>query len=486
MRREEGPMDRRRRAPSPVRAALRPALALVVAQLCLLAAPLVPVPALSRTAGLSGQQTRQLTLDAPSFAAGDSLGLVDRIIAVVGDTAILRSEVEEELLRLEAQGANVPDPETPEFESALRQILSSMVDRMILLQHAKRVPDLTVGDDEVERLVDERFAEVRAQFPSDEALRLEVEGSGMNMFQYRQMLRAQARAEILLSRFRSSLAQGGELPPVAVTEQEIQAYFDRFATGETRPATVSFDRILVDPQPDPAAADSARALAERALREIGEGTEFEVAARRYSNDEGTRADGGDLGWLRRHQVVPAFGDVAWVAPLGRAVGPVRTRFGYHVIKVENTRAGERKLRHILIEPEIDDEDVERARERAEALADSLRAGADPTRLARRHDLREEEVRFDDVEMDQLLGRFGAEYARRLAQPREGEVVGPFRATGETGGPAFVVIRVREFKSEGAYRLEDVRDNIRVRLLEQKQFSRYLDKLRGETHVEILQ
>lgn len=451
----------------------------------LLALPLV-APAsgtgLPGTAGLVAQQP-SLPTGAP-FGEGDTLQLVDRVVAVVGDTAILRSEVREELLRLRSRGITVPEPGSPRYEQAEREVLQGLIEQTILLYHAKRVPDLAPADAQLEEEVDRRFGEIRGQFSSDEALQAEVEQSGMNMFQFRQMLRSQARAEILLQNFRGWLAQGGELPAVAVSETEIRDYFDRFGAGETRPATISFDRILVDPEPDSVAADSARSLAVQALEEIRADTEFEVAARRYSNDEGTRAEGGDLGWLRREQVVPAFADVAWAAPPGRAVGPVRTRFGYHVIKVENTRASERKLRHILIRPEIDEEDVARARERAVALADSLRAGADPARLARRHDLREDEVRFDEVPMDQLLNRFGAEYARRLAQPESGEVVGPFESSGETGQPVFVVIRVRDFKPEGPYDLEDVRDRIRNELLQRKQFARYLENLRDETYVEV--
>lgn len=418
-------------------------------------------------------------------AALDSLGLVDRIVAIVSDTAILQSEVEEEILRLQAQGVDVPPRGGPGFEAAFRQILSSMVDRMILLDRAKRMPELAVADEEVEELVEERFQQVRSGFPSDEALMQEVEATGMNMFQYRQMLRAQARSELLLNRFRRSLAVSGRLPPVSISEEEIREYFQRFAVGQTRPATVSFERIVVDPEPVPEAEDSARAVARRALQEVLDGTEFEVAARRHSQDEGSRAQGGDLGWLRRNDVVPAFGDVAWAAPLGRPVGPVRTRFGFHVIRVENVRGGERSLRHILIRPLITPEDVERAREKAEALADSLRAGADARRLAERHALADEEIRFDNVEVDQLGNRFGPEVARRLARPSPGEVLGPFPAAGPAGETNFVIVRVREYRAEGRFELEDVRENIRERLLEDKQFARYLEQLRHETYVEII-
>ncbi|MFQ5678411.1 MAG: peptidylprolyl isomerase [Gemmatimonadota bacterium] len=421
----------------------------------------------------------------PAAVLPDSVGLVDQIVAIVGDTTILRSEVEEELIRLRAQGVQIPPEGTSAYDAAFRDVLSGMVDRTILLVYAKRMPEVAVNDDDVERLVEERYQQVRAQFPSDEALMQEVERAGMNMFQYRQMLRAQAKADMLLDRFRRSLTVSGELPPATVSEREIQDYFAQFAGAETRPATVSFDQIVLDPEPSPEADSLAIEKARKALGEVLDGADFQVAARRYSEDEGTRPQGGDLGWLRRNEVVPAFGDAAWLAPLGRPIGPVKTRFGYHIIKVENVRGGERSLRHILVRPTITPQDIQRARVRAEALADSLRAGEDALKIAERHDLKEDEVRFDNVLMDQLLNRFGPEVARRLAQPTPGAVSGPFETRGPGGGTNFTILKVRDYRTEGQYELEDVRENIRTRLLQDKQFARYLEKLRGETYVELL-
>ena len=416
----------------------------------------------------------------------DSLRLVDRIVAVVGDTVVLGSELEQEIFRVQQQASNLPERGTPQWNSFVRQLLSQIIDRMILLQHAKREPDLTVREDQVSELVEQRFQRVRSNFPSDEAMQRAVEESGMNMFQYRQMLRADARAELLLQAYRSSLAQSGELPQATVTQAEIREYFERNTPTEQRPATVSFDRILVDPEPTAEADSAARATAREALREIRSGTEFEVAARRYSEDPGTRAEGGDLGWLRRSEVDPAFADAAWAAPSGRAVGPVRTRFGYHVIKVENVRGGERKLRHILVRPEITEADIERTRERAAALADSIRSGAEPVRLAERQRLPEaDQVRFDEMPIQQVASQLGSEYRRELGAPLPGDIVGPFRTQGPTGEPTFVVLRIREYRPEGAYRQEDFEDRIREALMEQKQFDRYLERLRNETYVRVL-
>lgn len=422
----------------------------------------------------------------PFSAVGpDSLGLVDRVVAIVGDTAILHSEVEEELLRLRSQGVDLPPQGTEAYASAFSDVLGSLVDRMILLVYAKQMPNLTVGDDDVEGLVEERYQQIRAQFPSDEALMLEVENAGMNMFQYRQMLRAQAKADMLLNRYRRALVVNGDLPPATVSEQEIENYFTQYASNETRPATVSFDQIVVDPKPTPEADTLAVERARTAVKEVLDGTDFEVVARRYSDDTATRPQGGDLGWMRRSDVVPAFGDAAWLAPLGRPVGPIKTRFGYHIIEVQNVRGGERNLRHILVRPTITPEDVERARLEAEAVADSLRSGADALDIAKQYDLQEDEVRVENALTDQLSNRFGPEIAQRLAQPTPGEVVGPFETTGPTAGTNYTILQIRDYRSEGNYQLEDVRDNVRQRLLRDKQFARYLEQLRDETYVKLI-
>lgn len=417
--------------------------------------------------------------------APDSLELVDRVVAIVGDTAILLSELRQEFIRLEAQGAQLPPPGSEARETLNQRLLSAMIDRYLLLQQAKR-SDISVSDDEVEQVTEQRFQEVRENFPSQEAFQEAVERSGQNMFQYRQALRAEARAEILLDRFRRQVQQGGRLAPARVSEEEIVAYFEENAAGETRPASVSFHRLAVVPHPSEAAEDSALARAQRALEEIREGEAFEVVARRYSEDPGSREQGGELGWLRRSEVVPAFADVAWLARPGVAVGPVRTRFGWHVIRVENVRGGERNIRHILVRPEIGEEEMASARDFAEALADSLRAGADARDLAQEHaTVVEEDVVFEDVPVSELGSRFGAEVQQRLEGALPGDVVGPFQTRGEASVPNFVVLELTRYRTPGPYELEDVRESIRERLRAEKQLERYLEELRRETYVQLL-
>ncbi|HKK27614.1 MAG TPA: peptidylprolyl isomerase [Gemmatimonadota bacterium] len=413
----------------------------------------------------------------------DSVQVVDRVVAVAGDSAILLSEVQEDLYRMRQQGLDVPD-EPAARDSIVKQAVSDMIDRLLLVQRARQ-EGVTVSDDQVDQVVEQQFDRIRSNFQSDEAFRQAVEQTGQNMYQYRQMLRSQARQQILLSQFRQQLIDQGELPPASVSDSAVRAYFDSSASTARRPATVSFQRITVVPRPDSAAADSALQVAKKALDEIHSGTDFAVVARRYSDDPGTRAQGGDMGWIRRSDVVPGLANALWAVPPGRAVGPIQTRFGYHIVKVENVRGGEREVRQILIRPRIDSSDVAAARERADSVADSLRAGADPERLGREYGIPDQETSFKDVEVSNVGSRFGQDYATALGQqPGDGRVVGPFRVEGAFDLAQFVVLRVTDFKAAGPYRFEDVRDQIRQQLLRQEQFREYMVQLRRRMYVKL--
>jgi peptidyl-prolyl cis-trans isomerase SurA len=414
---------------------------------------------------------------------GDSVEVVDRVVAVAGDSAILLSEVQEQIYRMSQQGVKIPEDPVAR-DSLVRSTVQNMVDRLLLVQRALQ-EGVTIDDNQVQQAVQSQFDRIRSGFQSDEAFRQAVEQTGQNMFQYRQMLQGQARQELLLSRFRQKLVSDQGLPPAAVSDSEVRAYFDATATSAHRPASVSFERITVVPRADSVAADSALAVARKALDEIRSGTDFEVAARRYSDDPGTRSQGGDMGWIRQSDVVPAFADVAWGAPPGRAVGPVSTRFGFHIIKVRNVRGGEREISQILIRPDIDSTDIREARERAQRVADSLRAGADAERLGREYGIRDQETSFEDVALTDVGSRFGDAYARAIGEPTSGEVVGPFPVTGAFGLSEFVVLVVTDYKPAGPYRFEDVRDRIRESLVRQKQFEKYLAQLRQRMYVKLL-
>lgn len=112
---------------------------------------------------------------------------------------------------------------------------------------------------------------------------------------------------------------------VEVSDEEVKAYYDANCQQFKKGATVSAKHILTD------AEDKCQTILDSILN--GEKT-FEDAAKEFSTCP-SGARGGDLGQFGRGQMVKEFEDVAFAAEIGEVKGPVKTQFGYHLIKVEN-------------------------------------------------------------------------------------------------------------------------------------------------------
>ncbi|HEX2190965.1 MAG TPA: peptidylprolyl isomerase [Longimicrobiaceae bacterium] len=421
-------------------------------------------------AALAAQQT-----PSPAPQAGEEL--VDRVVAVVGDTTLLLSDVQDEVTRLRAEGRPVPTDPAGQAE-LLRQIVQSRVNDLVALQAAKQA-GIEVGDDEVARTVDQEIREIRGRFPTQEAYEAALAQSGMTAEEFRSLRMAQTRSRMMVARFVGQRVGNAVRP--AVTEEEIRAAFEtqRGQLG-TRPATVSFEQVIVEP----VAADSARAAArreaEQVLEELRRGGDFEVLARRFSDDPGSKERGGDLGWFKQGQMVRPFEQVAFAMRPGDVSGIVETQFGYHIIKLEKVRAGERQARHILIRPDVTDADRERAQVRADSVLAAARAGADMNVLGERYATPADQRYAEDVPLDRLPPA----YTPVLQGATAGSVVGPVRVEGGTQGVGWVVLKVIEQRPAGEYTLDEFREQVRESIQQQKMQQQVLEELLRQTYVRI--
>lgn len=421
-------------------------------------------------AALAAQQT-----PSPTPQPGEQL--VDRVVAVVGDTTLLLSDVQEEVTRLRAEGR--PIPTDPQGQAALlREVVEGRVNDLVALQAAK-LAGVQVGDDEVARAVDQEIREIRGRFPSEAAYEAALAQSGLSAQEFRSMRMEQTRARITVARFVGQRVGNAVRP--AVTEEEIRAAFEaqRGQLG-TRPATVSFEQVIVEPAASDSARAAARRRAEQALEELRRGGDFEVLARRYSDDPGSKERGGDLGWFKQGQMVRPFEQVAFAMRPGDVSGIVETQFGYHIIKLEKVRAAERQARHILIRPEVTDADRERAQVRADSVVAAARAGADMGLLAERYATPADQRFAEDVPLDRLPPA----YTPVIQDAAPGSVVGPVRVEGGTHGVGWVVLKVNERRAAGEYTLDEFREQVRESIQQQKIQEQVLEELLRQTYVSI--
>lgn len=408
--------------------------------------------------------------EVPLPAGADST-MVDRVVAVVGDSIVTWSEVLEQLFAAQAREERV----TPE------DVVEGLVNQQLILQAALRDSTLVVGDAILDTRVEEAVQAVRGRFPSETQFREALAQQGLTPPEYRRQLRQQIRTDQLRQMYLQRAMQ--QAPPVSVTEEEMRTFFEerRETLGE-RPEVLRIEQVLIRPDASDKAWAAAEAEADSLRALLLEGADFAELAREHSDDPGSAAEGGELGWFRRGVMVREFERTAFALRDGELSQPVRTPFGYHLILVDRRRPGEVNARHILIQPSASAADSERTLERAREVVGRARAGESMDSLY---------AEFGDPDVPPVFTRARDELselpypdvATLLEDAEEGDVLGPLAAN--LGGQRYqVVLRVDEIREAGEFTFEDLRDQIRETLSQQKRIERVYQSLRDRMYVDV--
>ena len=418
-----------------------------------------------------------LAAQQPGATAAGGPEPIDRVLAVVGDTVLLLSDVQTVLGQMQAAGETIPTD--PVQRAALVQdVMQARIADLIIIEAAKEA-DVTVDETAVAEQVDANIRAVQQRYGNEQAFDAALATEGLTRSRYRQLLLEQYRTQELMDAYLGQTARSRTLP--IVSEEQIRAAFEeRKATLGQAPVRLTMQQVIVKTEPSDTARAAALEEARQVLSELQAGADFEVLARRFSDDTGTKEAGGDLGWFRSGRMVAEFERVAYALRPGQTSGIVRTDFGYHIIRLDRVRGAERKARHILIRPEITAEDEARARARADSVANAIRNGASPTTLARSYDTPSSEAEVARAPLDQLPPT----YRDALQTATTGAVVGPIRIDAG-GSPSFAVVKVSERQEAGDYTLADVRERLVQGLQQQEMMAQLVEELRSRIHVEVL-
>ena len=419
----------------------------------------------------------------PALMTAQVLGeedVVDRVMAIVGDSIILQTEVQEELQRMAMSGGvTLPDP-GPELDQMMSQILDQIVNRTLVLQEAARDTLIRIDESEIEDRVTSRINEVTQQFGGQSGLQQALETDGLNLAEYRDLLRTQIRQEQTQQLFLQRSLQNA--PTIELSEDDLLESFQA-ARGQLqqRPKIITFTQVVLKPNPSEMAEEAARAEADSVLGEIRSGGDFDELAQLHSDDIGSAELGGDLGWFRRGTMVAEFDDAAFSMMDGEVSDIVQTEFGYHIIKIERSRGGEKRGRHILIMPEMTEADIQTTRDTASVVLEQVKNGEPMEILFEQYSDEEAPdtvpVPFDQI--DELPPGYGV-----IGTAVANEVIGPIEYQTPRGDVRLAVVKVEEVREAGAYTFEDLRGQVAAQLQEQRQYARILEELRAKTHIEI--
>jgi peptidyl-prolyl cis-trans isomerase SurA len=410
--------------------------------------------------------------------------VVGRIVAVVGDSVVLNVNLEERIVRLEAEGLPVP-PEGAERDALRRELLEERINELLIIQAALRDTTIVVSESEISRRVQQEVQQRQDAVGGPVALENALRASGLSLRDFREMLAQQMREGMLIQQYFGRAMRDRQPPRISETEMRRFLEEQRGSLGQ-RPPTITFQQLVVPPQPSEAALAEARQLADSVMARLRNREDFAQLARRFSDDPASRDMGGDLGFFKRGDMVPAFEAAVFdMLRPGEISPPIRTSFGYHIIKLERVRGAERQARHILLAVERDAQDVERARVLADSIVSELRAGRGSfIEMHRQHGDREEEFHVTNFPLDRL-DILPEAYVDVLPNARTGDLIGPF-AIGDGALQKWAIIRVLRFDDSGEYSIDDpvFREQIRQNLEQTRLREEIVRELRNRTYVAI--
>ena len=279
--------------------------------------------------------------------------IIDRIVARINDEIVTFYELKQAttpfLLQNGMQPSVLDDPERR--QEIYQKVLDELVDRRLLLQEADKL-ELSVSDQEV----DQWLAYTRKQQKlSEEQFRQMIERYGMSYESYREMIRQN------LLKIRMVKVKVGS--QVSISDEQVEkAYRDRFGEGGAKSKFIDVSHILIRPEAETEqAAAQARREAEEALGKLRAGADFAQVAGQHSDGPSSKK-GGKLGAYSRGELDPQFEKAAFNLEPGEVSDVVRTKFGFHVIKVDDVEykaganADERKAK---LRAELQQKAVER-------------------------------------------------------------------------------------------------------------------------------
>lgn len=409
---------------------------------------------------------------------------IDRIVAVVGSAAITRSQVDEELFARQGAGM-LRLPEDPVLLAQIRrQIVDTLVAEELLYQEALRDTTVKVTAQEVSDAVDKVMRDSRRAIAVDQDFQRELRAAGFqNTEEWRRHLFDQQRRTKMIQRFRENLQGTGVLEPKNATDKELRDYYNANRTTlPGQPASVSMRQIILAPKPAPEALSVALTQADSIIKELRAGADFAVAARRFSQDPGTRGTGGSLGWQRPDTFVREFADALRVLPRGEISEPVVTSFGVHIIQVERTAPTEVLARHILIVPPMDSTRSQSARDEAERLRALVENGASFDSLQRIYHDPGEEKELRGVPVTALLPN----YTAALANLQIGQLsdVFEFPLQGRPGIGKWGFVRLVDRAEPGPPSYDLIKDRLRPLLGRLMAETTYIDGLKRKTFIDI--
>lgn len=288
--------------------------------------------------------------------------VVDEVVWIVGDEPILKSDIE--VARLEG------DPTGKDWDGKGDCRIPEQLAVNKLFLHQAVLDSVEVSESEVTQGVEQRINYFIQRLGSREALE---QSQNKSLTQIRQDMREEYKNLLLVQRMQEKIVENINVSPAEVRD------FFRNVPEDSLPLVPTMVEVQIltnapkiEQEEINRVKDELRSYTERVNN--GE-TSFSTLARFYSQDPGSARQGGELGYMGRGMLDPAFAAVAFnLTDPSKISKIVESDFGYHIIQLIDRRGDKINCRHILLKPRVSDVSIENAKCRLDSIANDIREG----------------------------------------------------------------------------------------------------------------
>ncbi len=408
---------------------------------------------------------------------------VDEVIWVVGDEAILKSDVENARIDAQSMGQR--------FDGDPYCVIPEQLAIQKLFLHQAAIDSVEVSDADVFRSVDMRINSAIQNIGSREKLE---EYLGKTMSQIREIWFEQGKEQELVSQVRSSLVKN-----IKVTPAQVRRYFKDLPEDSLPfvPTRVECQIVVRQPKISQEEIDRVKNELRDYTERVNNGTsKFSTLALMYSEDPGSSRQGGELGFMGRGSLVPEFANVAFNLTDPKAVSKiVESEFGFHIIQLIEKRGDQVNVRHILRKPRVSDEALEKSIVELDSLADEIRKGtftfdectqfvSDDKDTRNNYGIM---VNPEDGTSKFELKNLPPEVAKVVANMNIGEISKPFVMTNTKGKEVVAIVKLRS-KINGHYATmkddyQTLQDVVVGKLSEEK-IEKWIREKQASTYIHI--
>ena len=409
------------------------------------------------------------------FGTADAQMLIDKIVAVIDEEIILKSEVD--FLTESAAVELKIDPRTDpqRYEQLWKEQLQNKINEKIIL--VKAIEDsVEVSDDQVEMALNQRIDQLIRSYGSQSNLE---ERLGYDIAQIKRMSRKIMEEQLKIQAFQQMFFQGININ----SEEVLEFYQTRKDSLGKVPESFNISHILLEVKPRGNSVNRAQAKIDSIKTLLDNGADFTALAKEHSEDPGSKDNGGELGFFGRGELVPEFEEVAYALQPGEISDVVKTQFGYHIIQLIEKRDNRINCRHILIQTLPDESDESETVRELSEIRQRILDGENFGELAVQYS--------DDPQAAANKGLLGwttitnlniEEFKNVIRRLKPGEISEPFKTMF-----GYHIIKLNEYLPEHDVDVEKDRlllRDVALRYKQEKEYLKLIEDAKKKIYVEI--